>query len=77
MYLLTIKSGKVTTRVQVGCLNEFTFDMLAYADLTDQFFSFRTIKTPLKREPEEIVRVDSFIKHAKEWSDKTIKRVFN
>lgn len=77
MYLLTLKSGKTVTRVQIGCMNEITFDLLAYAELTDQFYSFRTIKRPIKRSVNEIARVDHFIKLTRDWVDRTNKRVFN
>lgn len=73
MYVLTLKSGKVVTRVQVGCLNEFTFDMLAYADLTGQFYSFKTVRKPGDRPDEEINRAASFVKRVRKWTTENVK----
>lgn len=71
MYILTIKSGKVTTRVQLGCMDK-AFDFLEYADVCDTFHSF--VKLPfgevIERTDAEIARADSFVKHAFEFAQR-------
>lgn len=74
MYLLTIKSGKTITRVQLGCMNEMALDMLCYADACGTFHSFTAVdadKLPL-RDEDELFRVESFIKLTREFAAKVL-----
>jgi len=71
MYILTIKSGKVKTRIVLGCM-EHGFDIMAYAGFLGTFHEFRSV--PLnrlpKRDAEEKARAAKFCEHAAEWAAK-------
>lgn len=70
MYLLTIKSGKTITRVQIGCMNQMALDMLCYADACGTFHSFTSVdamRLP-ERGEDELFRVESFIKNTREFA---------
>ena len=73
MYILTVKSGNVTTRVQLGCMKN-AFDLLEYADVCDTFHSFVLLPfgEMIERTDAEIARADSFVKHAFEFSSRKV-----
>jgi hypothetical protein len=74
MYLLTIKSGKAITRIQIGCMNDMALDMLCYADACGTFYSFTKVdadRLPV-RDEDELFRVESFIKLTREFAARVL-----
>lgn len=70
VYILTIKSGDIVTRIQCGCMNDMTLDMLCYADACDTFYSFTKVaerNLPV-RDTDELFRMESFIKLSREFA---------
>lgn len=72
MYLLTIKSGKAVTRIQIGCMNDFALDMLCYADACGTFYSFTKVDRLPVRGEDELFRVESFIKLTREFAARVL-----
>jgi hypothetical protein len=66
MYLLTITYRQRMTRIQCGCTNDATMDMLQYAADRNMFVSFVSIHAENlpERGPDELDRVDRFVSEA-------------
>jgi hypothetical protein len=64
VYILTILVDGEPTRIQCGCTNELTMDMLCFAADRDWFVEFRATDTDHlpRRDDNEMHRMEKFIR---------------